>query len=105
MGFIVSLNPDDYERAGTIGLLGLLCSLRDAVVSLAEVCDGAVLDDHQGFDKADTGEGHSMAQSARSGRNWSPLMYQRAAEMVIKYHRQLDQELVERVRRLLRAGG
>lgn len=60
--------------------------LEIAVAILAARCDGAVTEDHQGFNGADTVFGHSLAE--QTGR-WTPKQRASARTLVQKYRRQV----------------
>jgi SWI/SNF-related matrix-associated actin-dependent regulator 1 of chromatin subfamily A len=62
---------------------------------LARVCDGAITEDGHGFNGGDAEFGHSLAQRDRL----SPRQAQAAKRMLVKYHRQLPDEINEVVRR------
>ena len=59
------------------------------ICSLAGVCDGAHMQDQQGFSGADTEFGHSLANRAQQGRPFTLKQAQAALKLVNKYRRQI----------------
>lgn len=76
--------------------LGIVNLAHSLIVQLANVCDGAHNLDGQGFDKSDVSMGKQIA-SIRPDMLCLPYA-QAACRMVVKYHRQLDEKLVEEIR-------
>lgn len=62
--------------------------IKNAVVYLAEVDDGAIKADNQGFNKFDTNFGNAIANRIRAG-NVTPAQLIAAHKMIIRYKKQL----------------
>ena len=63
----------------------VVASLQDFVSCVASACDGAFEEDGSGFNKIDSGFGHSLARQ----NNWTPAQQRAAKTMVKKYKRQI----------------
>jgi hypothetical protein len=61
--------------------------IEQAVVSLAQVCDGAHEEDGRGFNKWDSDWGHTAATEIQAGGHVDPV---RALKVVSKYRKQLE---------------
>lgn len=66
-----------------------LKTLKIAVLSLAERCDGAVRKDGTGFNKRDAEFGHALAARIERGEEISPDLAREALKVLKKYARQL----------------
>lgn len=64
-------------------------SLEDALLFIADRCDGAHSTDGQGFNKLDTAFGKAMADKARAGKRLSKQEYKDTYAMLKKYNKQL----------------
>lgn len=62
--------------------------VEQAIVTLTDRCDGAVQNDGQGWNGADSHIGHSFANQIRSGKPLTWKQRKLAAKIIRKYHRQ-----------------
>ena len=63
--------------------------IEQALLHLAQRCDGAGSRDGQGFNKLDAGFGHSLADQIGAGRSLSDKQHHAAMKMMLKYIGQL----------------
>ena len=71
--------------------------VKQSIKELAGLCDFASSKDGQGFNKEDTGFGHSIAKQ----ENWSMKQTRAGCKLVIKYHNQLPDVDIETVKEFL----
>lgn len=70
-------------------------SLEDALLFIADRCDGAHSTDGQGFNKLDATFGKAMAGKVRSGKRLSVQEYKDAYAMLKKYNKQLVEKQMD----------
>ena len=75
--------------------------VKNSIRELARRCDFASSLDGQGFNKLDANFGHSLAGQ----QNWSSKQLSKACELVIKYHGQLPDVDIEKVKLLYKSLG
>lgn len=71
--------------------------VRNSIEELASMCDYASSKDGAGFDKTDSGFGHSVIKQAK----WSKKQIRHSAKLVIKYRGQLGGVDIEKINELI----